>query len=278
MKLLHLVNGGSVAGTLRESRVAGAIATWPDILCEGPIPAVEDDDEFARIRAKYAADAGYTDYANALLRLETWHDELRSYPAYDEVVIWCEHDLFDQAMLLRVLEWFARRALGATKLSLICIGAFPGVPRFVGLGQLTADQLASLEDTRQEVTAAQFTLAREAWAAYASGDPATIAALLDRDTSALPFLAGALRRYLQEFPSGRDGLTRTQEAILRIAMSRGPMHWQKLFLAVQETEERPFMGDTSFLRVLLGMSALIDGSGKLTNLGRRIAARAPSRK
>ena len=147
-----------------------------------------------------------------------------------------------------------------------------------GLGQLTADQLASLEDTRQEVTAAQLALAREGWAAYASGDPANVAALLDRDTSALPFLAGALRRYLQELPSGRNGLTRTQEAILRIAASRGPVEWQKLFLAVQETEERPFMGDTSFVRVLRGMGPLIDESGRVTELGRRLAARAPSRK
>ena len=272
MKLLHIVNGGSVAGTLRESRVAGAIATWPDILCEGPVPYVEDDDEFARIRAKYLAEAGFTDYANALVRLEGWHDELRSYPAYDEVVIWCEHDLFDQAMLLRVLEWFARRDLGGTKLSLICIGAFPGVPRFVGLGQLTADQLSSLEETRQEVTPAQLALARDAWAAYASSDPARVAALLDRDTSALPFLAGAMRRHLEELPSARNGLSRTENAILRIAKARGPMRWQQLFLAVQETEERPFMGDTWFLRVLRGMRPLIDESGTVTESGRRVLA------
>jgi RNA polymerase sigma factor (sigma-70 family) len=278
MKLLHLVNGESVAGTLRESRVAGAIATWPDILCEGPVPAVEDDDEFARIRAKYAADAGFTDYANALVRLETWHDELRSYPAYDEVAIWCEHDLFDQAMLLRVLEWFGRRDLGATALSLICIGSFPGVPRFVGLGQLTADQLASLEDTRQKVTAAQFTLAREAWAAFASGDPARIEGVLRQDTSALPFLAGAMRRYLEELPSPRNGLSRTEEAALRIAAARGPMRWQRLFLAVQETEERPFMGDTSFLRVLRGMRSLIDESGAVTAMGHSVLAGKPWRR
>ena len=93
MKLLHIVNGESVAGTLRESRVSGAIAVWPDILCEGPVPVVDDDDVFARIRAEYIAAAGFTDYANALARLQQWHAELRGYAAYDEVVIWCEHDL-----------------------------------------------------------------------------------------------------------------------------------------------------------------------------------------
>ena len=45
------------------------------------------------------------------------------------------------------------------------------------------------------------------------------------------------------------------------------MEWQRLFLAVQETEERPFMGDTSFLRVLRGLRPLIDESGAVTELG-----------
>jgi hypothetical protein len=274
VKLLHVVNGASVGGTLRESQVAGSISEWPDILSEGPIPLTTDDDEYARIRARYIAAEGFTDYANALARLQRFHAELSGFAAYDEVVIWCEHDLYDQAMLLRLLDWFGRRDLGTTRLSLICIGAFPGVPRFVGLGQLNAEQLASLEGTRQAVTYAQLTLAREAWAAYGSTDPGEIAALLHRDTSALPFLADALRRSLEELPSERSGLSRTEESALRIAGERGPMGWQRLFLAVQETEERPFMGDTSFLRVLRGMRPLLDETGAVTELGRQVLAGA----
>ena len=273
MNSLHIVNGGSVAGTLLESQVAGSISEWPDILYEGPVPLTTDDDEYARIRADYLAAAGFTGHDNAFARLQRFHDELRCYPAYRDVVIWCEHDLYDQAMLLRLLTWFGRRDLGPTKLSLICIGAFPGVPRFIGLGQLTADQLASLEETRQEVTPAQLDLAREAWAAYGSGNPAEIAAVLERDTAALPFLAAALRRYVEELPSQRNGLSRTQESALRIAASRGPMQWQQLFLAVQETEERPFMGDTSFLRILRDMRALIDDQGVVTERGRQLLAK-----
>src|SRR4051794_16011188 len=82
METLHIVNGESVAGTLRESSVAGRIIEWPDILCEGPVPSVEDDDAFARTRAEYLASAGYTDYANALERLQRFYNELPGYPAY----------------------------------------------------------------------------------------------------------------------------------------------------------------------------------------------------
>ena len=38
--------------------------------------------------------------------------------------------------------------------------------RFVGLGQLNADQLASLVDRRQPVMEQHYTLAQEAWAAF----------------------------------------------------------------------------------------------------------------
>jgi len=98
--------------------------------------------------------------------------------------------------------------------------------------------------------------------------------LLQRDTTALPFLAGALRRSLEELPSERSGLSRTEESALRIAEERGPMEWQRLFLAVQETEDHPFMGDTSFLRVLRGMRPLLDETGAVTELGRKVLAGA----
>ncbi len=46
--------------------------------------------------------------------------------------------------LCKVLD--CRQNLGRVKLSLICVGRYPGLDHFVGLGQLTAHQLASLAD------------------------------------------------------------------------------------------------------------------------------------
>ena len=45
-------------------------------------------------------------------------------------------------------------------MSLICIDRFPGVERFIGLGQLDPAQLASLYPSRRQVTAEQFALYR----------------------------------------------------------------------------------------------------------------------
>ena len=91
--------------------------------------------------ARFIAEAGFATYEAALRRGTEWDRALERYPS-----------LFDQLILAWHLDWFARRDLGRTRLSLICIGQFPGVEPFHGLGQLSPAQLASLLGTRQLVT------------------------------------------------------------------------------------------------------------------------------
>jgi hypothetical protein len=138
-------------------------------------------------------------------------------------------------------------------LSLICIGEYPGIARFCGLGQLTPDQLGSLLDTRQRIRPEQVQLARAAWRAFTSAEPTAIEAVLAGDTSALPFLAGALVRHLEQFPSARNGLNRTESRALE-AVAAGHATPVAAFLAVMATEERPFMGDTTFWQYLKGLA------------------------
>ena len=173
---------------------------------------------------------------------------------YQAVVLWFEHDLYDQLQLVQLLDWFAQRTLGETRLSLICTGAFPGVDRFLGLGQLDAVQMASLYETRHDVSAAELSLARAAWAAFRSPNPASIEALLTKDTSALPFLGGALIRHLEQFPAVGSGLSRTERQILEVVAS-GVHQPVEIFLAEQRKEESPFLGDTTLWSYLRGLGA-----------------------
>jgi hypothetical protein len=79
--------------------------------------------------------------------------------------------------------------------------------------------------------------------------------LIDRDTTPLPYLAGALRRHLEEFPSTREGLSRTERDILEL-LCRGPRSPRDLFPAQQALEERIFMSDSTFKWLLEEMSAV----------------------
>jgi hypothetical protein len=131
----------------------------------------------------------------------------------------------------------------------VCIGEFPGVPQFKGLGQLAPHQLAALLDARQPVSAAQLTIGRAAWRAFTSPDPTSLESFLRSDTAPLPFLDRALRRHLEEFPSARGGLSRTEERILRLVRERASAPVDA-FLALHRLEDCFYVGDASFWRIL----------------------------
>lgn len=245
-RLLHLLNGDSVRGTLEKSEVPGTFSVWADALHEGPVPAGLSPAQLQDVRSRFwAAHSVEVPYEMAMEIHKRWDDGLASFSKYDEVVMWFEHDLFDQLLLIHHLDFYARQEMGQTRLSLICIGDYPGVERFIGLGQLNEDQLASLLGTRQQVTAQQLELGRNAWRAFTSPDPTGLEQLAHGDTAALPFLAGALRRFIEEYPSTQNGLPRTEQQILTVLAS-GPKSPANLFLAMYTLEERVFMGDSIF--------------------------------
>jgi DNA-binding SARP family transcriptional activator len=137
MAMLHITNGDAAAAGLREAHVPGEVAVVADVLHEGPCVTSLDSDEWCERRARYLAEAGYAAYDEALERLVEADAALHAAAGHEEVVLWFEHDLFDQLLLLRVLAWFATRPGAPARLSLVCIGSHPAFSRFTGLGQLS---------------------------------------------------------------------------------------------------------------------------------------------
>jgi hypothetical protein len=252
--MLHITDGESVAGTLREAGIPGEVSIYGDLMYEGPAPAGLTVEAWRNARARFMAEAGYATPEEAEQYLKACEQALASFPGHGEVVIWLDHRLSDQLILIRVLDWFSRQNLGGVSLGLICVGRYPGIEHFVGLGQLTADQLASLADTRVRVTDAQFRVAQAAWDAFTAPDPTAIERLIERETSALPFIAVAFQRHLEEFPSLDGGLSRSERQALSILREQGSLPGGRLFAAVQRLEEQIFMGDASFYRIVAHLS------------------------
>ena len=219
---LHVANGTSTTGTIHDAGIPGESSIWADPLHDGPVPAGASDEELLEIRARHLAGEEHGVEAN-IGGLRRWRQIIDDHRAYDEIVLWYEHDLFDQLNLIQVLSRLAGPGIWPKPVSLICIGSFPGRPRFKGLGELTASELGPLFETRQPVTAAQYAVAVNAWAAFRAPEPTSIEAFLRTDTSALPYLAAALERHLEEFPSTADGLSRTEHRLLELA-ARGADH------------------------------------------------------
>jgi hypothetical protein len=259
--MLHITNGDSAGDTLKQAGLDGTVATHADVLHEGPVPAGLSDERLREVRSRFYAQRGYCTFDEANESLSDWDAVLDRAPEQDEVVLWFEHDLFDQLILIKLLDRFSRHPVPA--LMLICIDRFPGVEPFYGLGQLTAEQLASLFPYREHVTSAQLHLGTRAWRAFRSSNPEDIEALLHEDTSALPFLAHALKRHLEEFPSADNGLTRTERQTLRVAAAT-PSTVAELFKAMYPLEERPFMGDSTYFAYVRDLAA---GERPLIQLG-----------
>jgi len=248
--MLHIADGESVAGTLRESGIPGVVSIYGDLMFEGPAPAGLDAETWRETRARFIAGVGYATLEEARQYLKACEDTLTTFSQHEEVVIWLSHTLSNQLILIKVLDWFSRQDLGAVNLSLICVGRYPGMDRFVGLGQLHANQLVSLADTRLPVDETQYRTARAAWNAFTSPDPTEIERFIATGTSALPFIAAALRRHLEQFPSADNGLSRTERQALSVLRDQGSLSGPGLFVAVRDLEEQGFMGDASFYKIV----------------------------
>jgi hypothetical protein len=243
--MLHVHNGDCSATILKRSGLPGEHLVWRETLITGPTPAGVSADEWHRTRARHLADAYGAEIEECERVLTGQEERLGKFSEHEEVVLWFEHDLFCQTLLIYLLDWFSRRELDGTKLSLVCVGEFPGVEDFRGLGQLNPQQMASLFETRHEVTDAEMSLGVKAWRAYSSPDPRAIADLLDGDTSALPFLREALQRHLARFPSTRNGLGRVENRALEL-IQKGYAEFPTLFQKFGHAEAAYGLGDAQF--------------------------------
>lgn len=243
--MLHIHNGDSSANTLKRSAIPGEHVAFREALIAGPAPFGFSGEDWLKARATHLSEAYGIDLQACERDLLNQEAALSAYHDHEEVILWFEHDLYCQTHLLYLLNWFARQELGETKLSLICIGEFPGIRDFRGLGQLSSDQLASLFNSRHEVTAPEIELATAAWRAYSSPDPTAIELLLEGDTSALPFLRVALGLHLARFPSRRNGLGRIENRGLQLIHS-GLNAFVQLFPRFGAVEPIYGLGDFQF--------------------------------
>src|SRR5205814_2131462 len=192
-QLLHITNGESAGNTLRQTTLGGAVLPWQDTLHEGPVPALPRR-ELLRTRARFLADCGWGRQQALLSSFERRDRQLLEALRADlQVVLWFEHDLYDQLQLLDVL---ALAHTEETAPELIVVGSFPGKPSFAGIGELTASELETLWPSRGRATSAALEAATSAWAALREPEPAALAEWATRDIAELPFLASALRRLL----------------------------------------------------------------------------------
>ena len=249
---LHVANGHCTTRLIEEARLPGRTQVWCDPLHEGPIADVADA-ELLRLRAAAMALGLGQPVEDIEADLKRWRAAVDADHAYDELVLWYEHDLFDQLNLIQLLTRIGRDRPISKPVSLVSIDSYPGHPSFKGLGELAPAEIAKLFAARRRVTPEQFAVAARAWDAFRSQDRGRLEALVLEDTSALPFLARALRRYLDEQPAEPGGLTRSERRLLD-QLATGPVDIHTAWRRMHEGERAFYITDSSFWTLLKGLA------------------------
>lgn len=220
-RLAHICNGDATADKLSLADLPGEIRVWADALDQGPLLPVPPK-PFLEARARHAVAEGWAPSLEAATaRLAEWERAVALFdaPGMEEVVLWFEHDLFDQLALCRLLYLASFAEVRAAQLTLVCIDRHPEVPQFLGLGQLAPEQLAALWPQRVPVSRDAMDEAVATYLALTAEDPRGLA-FLSKRVRALPFLGGAIERHLEELPDCASGLGRSERQMLA-AIGRG---------------------------------------------------------
>lgn len=238
---LHVSNGD--ATDLPGTGLAPRVLFWRDVLHEGPVPEVGPE-ELRRIRAAFLVQADADDRGEATAMFAE-RDRLLEANRDGEYVLWFEADLYDQLQIIQILARLADLGVPARRVTLICIGEHPGIARFGGLGQLTAEQLRELPATKAcaRLTPAALELATRAWAAFRAPTPAGFGAVAATRSPDLRFLGEAFDRLSREYPSTRDGLSLTERRVLA-AVADGASDAGTAFVRAAARETRPYLGDS----------------------------------
>ena len=242
---LNITNGDSAASTLSEAGVEGKIISWRDVLHEGPVDSSLSLEELSKGRARFISEQGWDDFAHVSGDFAERDRVIRHLDYFDEIVLWFEDDLYDQLQLIQLLDFFGRGAARGITLSVIVVDGY--------IPPLSTDEIKRLDKVRQRVTAEQLELAKRAWKAFGSEDPTSISRLLEESTTPLKYLASALRRHLEEFPSTDNGLSRSEREALS-AIQAGHTTPVAAFLEVARRQESIFLGDIIFYSYLERLS------------------------
>ena len=111
---LHLTNGTAIIPAMRDAGITGTIVPWDDVLHEGPVPEGLGTAALRERRAEFIAGCGWGPL-ESIRRSLTERDSILEHAVrggalspsgrpIDEIVLWLEHDLYDQLQRLQILD------------------------------------------------------------------------------------------------------------------------------------------------------------------------------
>lgn len=218
------------------------------MLHEGPVPGGLDDGGLRRVRAEFLAGTDGVDAAEVRRRFEE-RDRTLAAGRDGEYLLWFEADLYDQLQLAQILAGLGGLGVAPGRVTLVCIGEYPGIAHFGGLGELEPEQFPGLLAAATPLTAEALDLGAAAWAALRAPDPAGLGRIAASRSPELRFLGEAFDRLSREYPSTRDGLSLTERRLLAATPADGAPAGT-VFARLGQREARPYLADLFAFRIM----------------------------
>jgi hypothetical protein len=238
---LHVTNGDSAVPLVRAADPAGHVVPWRDVLHDGPVPGGLSADALAAVRAEFLAGLGWASRAELLAGFGERDAVLARAGDFDEVVLWFEHDLYDQLQLIQVVDRLCCLVPPPRTMTIICRAEY--------LGAAPVARGPELFGAREPLTAAMTGTGRLVWGAFTAPAPGVLDAALRTDLTPLPFLRDAMRRLCEEYPWTTDGLSRMERQALQ-AVAGGAHTRGDAFRRANRHEDPVWCGDLSFFACL----------------------------
>ncbi len=248
--ILIITNGSSAADAMPAAGIEADILPWDDVLHDGPVRPAASLEAQSDARSAYLASKGWGD-ADAIRADFARRDAVfQSASDRQELVVWFEHDLYDQLQLLQVLHELARRPAE---------GAVSFIQHDTFIGMDAPEGLAGAFAARVPLPPSLVEWGAALWHAFTMPTPAGLEAAIHDSDAGYPHLHNALVRLAEMYPDVRQGLSRTERSVVE-GVAAGVVDPVGLFRRTQAEEEAAFMGDWSFWSVIGG---LLEGESPL---------------
>ncbi|WP_171016981.1 DUF1835 domain-containing protein [Pseudalkalibacillus caeni] len=246
--MLHITNGDILAEKL--SFLEHERLPWREMYDFGPVFKVMGEKELSK-RAAYFEQTITLPLDLYLANTERQEERLIAIEPEEEIVLWFEHDRYDQLMLLYLLNRLG--TLHKTNVSMVLPEKYVTSERFFSLSQLTEQELENLFQERKKVSIEQFQQAEEGWEAFSSSNPKDLLNFIHHKAIKLPFLKQAILSHFDYFPSERNGLTSIEEETLKI-LADGKTKFLKLFESIASKRRSDGLSDLHFSAILKQLS------------------------
>ena len=235
-----ITNGESAVSAIKNAEIKAEFLSWDDILHDGPVINKSSLKEISEIRAQFISDIGFSAEEEAQKRFEKRDNLLQNINEYNEVVLWFEHDLYDQLQLIQLLHYFSLNGR-PENLYLVCEDQY--------IGESSPELLTKNFNLKTKISDSVLKLGSKIWETFSGESPKELEKLLENKNSELPFINDAIKRLLEEFPSELNGLSRSENQILKIVEdeSKTPGELFKEFLS---KEDPKYHGDWTVFRYI----------------------------